>query len=260
MARVAAVQPRVRTLAQLEAAVRGAQQGGDRVTVVRRPKDYDGGGECGVAGLGHAAAPNDRRNRRNIGSPAPCRAVGKFAPGSPRRAPRARQPGLRVGGTRFCLEVFSRRRIFSAVFDTSVLVSAFLARHQTGGVSGGFQASCCALSSQGKSSFTLSAGIIGETLATLVRNRRAQTNYRYTPQMAEGFCAELFHLASAIDDPPPMPGAVPRDPDDDKIIACALAARVEYLVTRGRDLLSFNPYAGIAIIAPEQFLRIVCGR
>jgi predicted nucleic acid-binding protein len=77
--------------------------------------------------------------------------------------------------------------------------------------------------------------------------------------MAEAFCSSLFDLASIIDDPLPTPGAVPRDPDDDKIIACALAAGAEYLVSRDRDLLSLGSYAGITIIAPERFLRVLRG-
>jgi predicted nucleic acid-binding protein len=50
---------------------------------------------------------------------------------------------------------------------------------------------------------------------------------------------------------------VPRDPDDDKIVACAVAAGVDYLVTRDRDLLSLGTYVGVAIIAPEEFLHVV---
>jgi uncharacterized protein len=141
----------------------------------------------------------------------------------------------------------------SAVFDTSVLVGAFLTRHQPGGVS----SELLRLVAEGKIELHLSADIIAEVLATLVRNRRAQSNYRYTSQMAEAFCADLFDLASIIEDPPPTQGAVPRDPDDDKIIACALAAGTE---SRDYDLLSLGPYAGITMIAPEPFLRIVRGR
>lgn len=78
--------------------------------------------------------------------------------------------------------------------------------------------------------------------------------------MAEAFCADLFDLARVIEDPPPTQGAVPRDPDDDKIIACALAAGAEYVVSRDHDLLSLGAYAGITMIAPEPFLRIVRGQ
>jgi predicted nucleic acid-binding protein len=55
-------------------------------------------------------------------------------------------------------------------------------------------------------------------------------------------------------------GSHPREPDDDKIIACVLAAGTEYVVSRNHDLLSLGPYAGITMIAPEPFLRIVRGR
>jgi hypothetical protein len=80
------------------------------------------------------------------------------------------------------------------------------------------------LVAEGNVELHLSPDIIAETLAPLMRNLRAQANDRCTPEMAEAFCAGLFDLAAVVDDPPPLPGAVPRDPDDDKIIACALAA------------------------------------
>jgi putative PIN family toxin of toxin-antitoxin system len=144
----------------------------------------------------------------------------------------------------------------SAVFDTSVLVSASLTRHQPRGVSN----ELLRFVAEGKIELHLSADIITEALATLVRNRRARSNYRYTSQMAEAFCVDLFDLASIIEDQPPTQGAVPRDPDDDKIVACALAAGTEYVVSRDHDLLSLGAYAGITMIAPEPFLRIVRGR
>jgi predicted nucleic acid-binding protein len=56
---------------------------------------------------------------------------------------------------------------------------------------------------------------------------------------------------------PPITGAVARDPDDDKIIACAAAAGAEYLVSRDRDLLTLGRYGEIKIVSPEALLRIV---
>ena len=69
--------------------------------------------------------------------------------------------------------------------------------------------------------------------------------------------ADLLVLATVVANPPAIPGAVPRDRDDDNIIACAVAAGVGYLVTRDRDLLSLDRYEAIEIISPETFLRIV---
>jgi putative PIN family toxin of toxin-antitoxin system len=44
-----------------------------------------------------------------------------------------------------------------------------------------------------------------------------------------------------------------RDADDDNIIACAVAAKAEYLVTGDSDLLDLKSYQGIKIITPRDF-------
>jgi uncharacterized protein len=140
-----------------------------------------------------------------------------------------------------------------AVFDTNILVSAFLTRHYSGGVS----TELLRFVREGRVRLYLSPGIVAEVLETLTRHPRTQSNYRYTPEMAEQYCSDLLDLAQVIDAPPDTPGAVPRDPDDDKIIACAVAAEAVYLVSRDRDLLSLSSYQGIKIIAPEAFLRVI---
>ena len=56
---------------------------------------------------------------------------------------------------------------------------------------------------------------------------------------------------------PLIRGAVPRDPDDDMIIACALAAGADYIVTRDKDLLSLREHETISIITPEAFLEVL---
>jgi len=46
------------------------------------------------------------------------------------------------------------------------------------------------------------------------------------------------------------------DPDDDKILACAVAARAEWLISGEDHLLSVRRYKGIPIVTPSQFSRI----
>jgi putative PIN family toxin of toxin-antitoxin system len=139
------------------------------------------------------------------------------------------------------------------VFDTNLFVSAFLTRHYPGGVS----TELLRFAYQGTFDLHISAGIVAEVLETLSRNPRTQANYRYTPQMAEQFCSDLLDFAIMVNDPPPLPGAVPRDPDDDMIIACAVAAGAEYLVTRDKDLLSLGNFGAVRILAPEEFLKLI---
>ncbi len=44
-----------------------------------------------------------------------------------------------------------------------------------------------------------------------------------------------------------------RDRDDDHVLACALAAKAEYLVTGDSDLLEIKNFQGIKIITPREF-------
>jgi predicted nucleic acid-binding protein len=43
------------------------------------------------------------------------------------------------------------------------------------------------------------------------------------------------------------------------VIACALQARADYIVTRDKDLLSVGAYQGIRIVTPREFLDLLEG-
>jgi predicted nucleic acid-binding protein len=58
---------------------------------------------------------------------------------------------------------------------------------------------------------------------------------------------------------PDIRGVV-RDPNDDMIVACAVAAGADYIVTRDKDLLALGEYDGIAMIKREAFLAILRAR
>ena len=46
-----------------------------------------------------------------------------------------------------------------------------------------------------------------------------------------------------------------RDPEDNALLECALAARADYLVTGDHDLLVLHPFHGVTILRPAEFLR-----
>ncbi len=140
-----------------------------------------------------------------------------------------------------------------AVFDTSVLVSAFLSRDNPGGVS----TELLRFVINGPIDLHLSIEILDEAVEVLLRSTRARRRYGYNVNDVGQYRADLMTLATIVVDPPPTPGAVPRDSDDDKIIACAVAAGAEYLVARDHDLLSLATYGAFRIITPEEFLGIV---
>ena len=47
-----------------------------------------------------------------------------------------------------------------------------------------------------------------------------------------------------------------RDPKDDKILELAVNGNADYVVSGDQDLLTLNPFQGIAIILPAEFLRV----
>jgi putative PIN family toxin of toxin-antitoxin system len=51
-----------------------------------------------------------------------------------------------------------------------------------------------------------------------------------------------------------LPERMSRDPDDNSVIACALAADCEFIVTGDNDLLVLREYQGIKISTAAEFL------
>jgi putative PIN family toxin of toxin-antitoxin system len=72
----------------------------------------------------------------------------------------------------------------------------------------------------------------------------------------ERMLSELRQLAEILD-PPPLATPVSRDPDDDAVLALAVAARVDLVVSGDADLLILGAHAGIPIVTPAQALDIV---
>jgi putative PIN family toxin of toxin-antitoxin system len=62
-------------------------------------------------------------------------------------------------------------------------------------------------------------------------------------------------LYAKLVEPAIIVDVVKRDPKDNPIIACALTAKAEFIVTRDNDLLVLKEYAGINILTPEEFLK-----
>lgn len=61
-------------------------------------------------------------------------------------------------------------------------------------------------------------------------------------------------LCCTLIDPTEIPPVVKRDPKDDHVIACAISARVECIITRDKDILDLKQYQSVKFMTPEEFL------
>jgi uncharacterized protein len=139
--------------------------------------------------------------------------------------------------------------MLKAVLDSTVLVSAFLTPR-------GLAAQLLSEARRGAFALSLSDQIIAETQDVLLERQHIRQRYPYTDEQAIRFCRALrsgVHLVSHL----PRVSGVVRDPNDDMVITCALAAGVSYLVTRDPDLLTLKTYQTVKMMSPEEFIALV---
>jgi len=77
--------------------------------------------------------------------------------------------------------------------------------------------------------------------------------YKLSKSDVQSLLALIEHEAVVIPKSP-IVHIIKEDPDDDKFIACALAAKVEYIVSGDQHLLSFGSYESISIVMVKDFL------
>lgn len=135
------------------------------------------------------------------------------------------------------------------MLDATILVSAFLTPH-------GLADQLLSQARRGAFALYLSDQIITETQAVLLEREHIRKRHPYTDEQAIRFCRSLrsaFHLITHL---PALRGVV-RDPNDDHVVACALAASAQYLVTRDPDLLTLGTYTHVQMIRPEEFMHVI---
>src|SRR5690606_24012646 len=65
-----------------------------------------------------------------------------------------------------------------------------------------------------------------------------------------------YRALVAVERPAPIT-PTSRDPDDDHVLACALAAKAALIVTRDRDLLELGRFRDIPVLAARQALDLI---
>ena len=131
-----------------------------------------------------------------------------------------------------------------AVFDTNLLVSYLLVHRPP----------ITALIDEhlARGRFTLISAVeLLEELARVLRYPRLQRYYNAATR--DRFVALIAALSELVELPAEIP-PISRDPNDDRVIACAVAGRADVIVSSDKDLLDLEQVGGIPILTAAQFL------
>lgn len=141
--------------------------------------------------------------------------------------------------------------MLKVVFDATTLVSAFLRKD---GVTGKLLERAV----QGEFELYLADAIIEETRQVLLNREHLRLHFSYTNIEVEEYASLLRAFARLVSNLPNV--TVCRDPNDDYIVATAIAAGASYIVARDKDLLTLATYQDVTMISPEAFMRFLRGQ
>ena len=130
-----------------------------------------------------------------------------------------------------------------ATFDTNILVSATIYR--------GNEFELLKLAKQGKFKLVLSLQILAEFRNVILREK-----FGYSPLIVEAVIKNVLNLCEIIV-PEESLDVIKDDPEDNKILECAISGKVDYIVSGDNHLLKLNEYNGIKIVKTKDILDIV---
>ena len=141
--------------------------------------------------------------------------------------------------------------MIKVVADTNVIVSAYLAP-------GGKPAGILSLARVGKINILLSPQIIDEIERILLSPKLTKI-HRATPKEIRRFIKAFREVVTLT------PGAlevdaIRDDPDDNKILACALEGKADYIVSGDHHVTDLKSFQGIPIVNPDAFLSSLQGK
>ena len=129
------------------------------------------------------------------------------------------------------------------VADTNVLISAFLWS--------GLPNRLLRLAEEKQITFYTSPALIEELSGVLTRPRFVP-RFKQLHVTAEELIVDYLALSLLIV-PPAIAPVIPEDPDDDAVVACAVAAEARWLISGDPHLLKLQKYRTTSIVSPAEF-------
>lgn len=126
------------------------------------------------------------------------------------------------------------------VLDTNILISAF--------EFGGLPREAFLLASPGLLTAYTSEPLLAEL------GRVLQERFRYPRERVAEIGRRLRRLCVVVDAIREVNDC--DDPDDNRVLECALAARAQFIVTGDKALLRLSPYRGIRIVSAAELQKL----
>src|SRR3989338_1251788 len=82
-----------------------------------------------------------------------------------------------------------------------------------------------------------------------------ERDFGYNKEEVKNINEKILFFAKLVE-PKQKVDIIKDDPDDNKVIACAVESSSDYIVTYDGHLLKLKEYKGIKIITPEEFNKI----
>lgn len=134
--------------------------------------------------------------------------------------------------------------MISATFDTNIYIRGL---HF-----GGAGASLLLAAKAGEFRLDVSEPILKET-ARVLREKFAWDGYR----IADAY-QKMRAMGNLVMPVEPL-SIIQEDPDDDRILECAVTARSDYLVSEDKDLLRLGQFRGTRIVNIRDFITVGLG-
>lgn len=138
-------------------------------------------------------------------------------------------------------------RLLRLVVDTNVLVSAFLWQGTPGRL--------LELTGEQAAQLFTSRALLAE-LESVLHRRKLAKPVAATGLSADQMLANYRKLATVVI-VRPLAAPVSRDPDDDRVLECALAARADLIVSGDDDLLALQRFEGIPVVNAAQAIASI---
>lgn len=127
--------------------------------------------------------------------------------------------------------------------DTNILISAL-------GWNGP-EAAIIEMALEAKLELCLSAQILSEFYRVT-----QYPKFKFANEEVDGFIGRLLPVIAFVT-PTQKIDVIVSDPDDNKIIECAVAGKSSYIISGDKHLLELGEYKGIAIIKASDFLQLI---